>query len=178
MAEMGVPLRCHLLIGPPGSGKSTLAQRMQAGLPHRCIVSTDQIRQDLYGCAAKQGSWPEIEAEVIRRIGQGVRQGLTVIYDATNTQRDWRVVLLQRLEPLGADWIGWYLTTPLATCHQRNQSRERQVPAGIIDAAHAALRQCPPLISEGFWAVYALGAEASTAQVEGRLRELEHGCGD
>jgi predicted kinase len=171
--ERGGPLRCHLLIGPPGSGKSTLAQRMQAGLPHRCLVSTDQIRQDLYGNAAEQGSWPEIEAEVIRRIGQGVEQGQSVIYDATNTQRSWRIALLRRLAPLGADWIGWYLTTPLATCHQWNQSRERQVPAGVIDAAHAALRQCPPLPSEGFWAVYALGAEANADQVEGRLRDLE-----
>ncbi len=172
---MVVPLRCHLLIGPPGSGKSTLAQRMQAVLPDSCLVSTDQIRQELYGCAAEQGSWPEIEAEVIRRIGQGVDQGQSVIYDATNARRPWRMTLLQRLKPLGVDWIGWHLKTPLATCHQWNQQRERQVPARVIESAHLALRQFPPLAAEGFWAVYALKAEASIAPIQSRLQGLERG---
>ncbi len=174
-AGIVVPLCCHLLIGPPGSGKSTLAQRMQAALPHSCLVSTDQIRQEFYGCAAEQGVWPEIEAEVIRRIGQGVGQCQSVIYDATNAQRAWRMALLQRLEPLGVDWIGWHLKTPLATCHQWNRKRDRQVPSEVIEAAHLALRQFPPLAAEGFRAVYALGAKASADDIQSKLKGLERG---
>ncbi len=174
-AGMVVPFYCHLLIGPPGSGKSILAQRMQAVLPHSCLVSTDQIRQELYGCAAEQGAWPEIEAEVIRRIGQGVAQGQSVIYDATHARRAWRMGLLQRLKPLGVDWIGWHLKTPLTTCHQWNQQRERQVPARVIESAHVALRRFPPLAAEGFWAVYAIEAEVSLDQIQSRLQGLERG---
>lgn len=172
---MAVPLCCHLLIGPPGSGKSTLAQWMQAELPHSCIVSTDQIRRDLYGCAAEQGSWPEIEAEVIRRIALEVEQGQIVIYDATNAQRAWRMALLQRLKPLGIDWVGWHLKTPLATCHQRNRQRDRQVPSEVIEAAHWALRQFPPLAAEGFRAVYFLEANASADHIQSKLKGLERG---
>ena len=172
---MGVPLCCHLLIGPPGSGKSTLAQRMQAELPHSCIVSTDQIRQEFYGCAAEQGLWPEIEAEVIRRIGHGVVQGQIVIYDATNARRAWRMTLLQRLAPLGADWVGWHLKTPLATCHQWNRQRDRRVPSGVIDATYGALRQFPPLAAEGFRAVYSLESNASADQIQSKLKGLERG---
>ena len=170
---MGFPLCCHLLIGPPGSGKSTLAQRMQRVIPQSCLVSTDQMRQDLYGCATEQGVWPEIEAEVIRRIGQGVEQGQIVIYDATNARRVWRMALLRRLEPLEVAWVGWHLKTPLALCHQWNRQRDRQVPSGVIDAAYGALQQFPPLAAEGFRAVYALGAEASDDDIQSKLKGLE-----
>ncbi|MEB3290531.1 MAG: AAA family ATPase [Leptolyngbya sp.] len=172
---MEVPLYCHLLIGPPGSGKSTLAKRIQAEIPHSCIVSTDQIRQDLYGCAAEQGVWSEIEAEVIRRIGQGVERGQSVIYDATNARRVWRMTLLRRLSPLGVDWVGWYLKTPLATCRQWNRERDRQVPPEVIESAHLALRQFPPLAAEGFRAVYSLGAEASADDIQAKLKGLDRG---
>jgi predicted kinase len=170
---MVVPWRCHLLIGPPGSGKSTLARQIQAGLPHSCLVSTDQIRQNLYGDAAKQGAWPDIEAEVVRQITQAVERGEAVIYDATNAWRPWRVALLKRLEPLDIAWIGWHLTTPLAICQQRNSQRTRQVPAAVIESSYEALQRCPPSVTEGFVAVYALEGEAPYPQVERYLQQGE-----
>nr|WP_275072621.1 AAA family ATPase [Petrachloros mirabilis] len=52
----------------PGSGKSTLAQQWVAHDPNLCWVSTDAIRQNLFGDAAIQGAWPPIEAEALRQI--------------------------------------------------------------------------------------------------------------
>jgi predicted kinase len=165
----------HMLIGPPGSGKSTLAQHMQVWLPHSCLVSTDQIRQDLYGDAAEQGAWPAIEAEVVRQMAQAIEKGQTVIYDATNTQRLWRIAFLQRLQPLGMAWIGWHLTTPLAICQQRNRQRSRQVPAPVITTCYEALQRCPPLVSDGFWAIYAVDDQTPDRQVAAYLQQAQRG---
>ncbi len=59
---MSDALRCHLLIGPPDSGKTTLAAVLahrltQLGQPNE-VLSTDGIREELYGDATIQGFWP------------------------------------------------------------------------------------------------------------------------
>ncbi len=65
---MPTPLICHFLIGIPGSGKSTFAAQL-AKLGNYRIVSTDAIRQQLYGDAIIQGEWSEVEELVISQIG-------------------------------------------------------------------------------------------------------------
>ena len=163
---------CHMLIGPPGSGKSTLAQQMQARLPHSQIVSTDRIRRALYGDETHQGNWLEIEAVVLDQIRSALKQRHSVIYDATNAQRLWRMSLIEKLKVLAPQWVGWQLKTPLETCHQWNQQRDRQVPTAVIDCQYAALQQFPPLTAEGFVAVYAIKVPHSLDQIDARLKRL------
>lgn len=160
-----VPSRlCHLLIGPPGSGKSTLAAQLQAQFSPCVIVSTDRIRQDLYGDEAHQGNWAEIEAVVQDQIRQAVAAGQGVIYDATNAKRAWRIAFLQAVAPLDLTWVGWHLTTQLATCHQWNQQRDRTVPAAVIDCLYADLRRFPPCAAEGFVAIYTIDPQLDPQQ--------------
>lgn len=64
-------LRCHLLIGPPASGKTTTAALL-APLLQAEVFSTDRIREELYGDAAIQGHWPEVEARLHESIRQAV----------------------------------------------------------------------------------------------------------
>lgn len=56
---MASALRCHLLIGPPGSGKSSVAAVLAAQLKASgavvALLSTDQVRQELYGDAGFKG---------------------------------------------------------------------------------------------------------------------------
>ncbi|WP_204138290.1 AAA family ATPase [Halomicronema sp. CCY15110] len=163
---------CHMLIGPAGSGKSTLAQQMQQWFAHSHIVSTDRIRRELYGDEAHQGHWPEIEAIALRQIHDAVAAGRSVIYDATNARRPWRMALLTQLQPFAPCWVGWQLKTPLKTCHQWNQQRDRQVPTAVINDQHTALQQFPPLTAEGFWAVYSLPVPPAIEQIEAALKRL------
>jgi predicted kinase len=161
-----------MLIGPPGSGKSTLAHHLHQLIPQSCLVSTDQIRQQLYGDPTIQGPWPQIEAVVEAQVRQALDQGQTVIYDATNARRVWRQALLQRLAPLQATWVGWYLTTPLATCLEWNRQRPRAVAPEVIEALYQALKQFPPQAAEGFIALYALDPRQGLDTLADRLQQL------
>lgn len=152
---MAQPLICHLLIGLPASGKSTFAQKLAQEINDVVVVSTDTIRANLYGDETTQGNWVEIEREVCRQIREAIDKKQPVIYDATNAARPWRMGFLQKQIDLeNVEWVGWYLETPVHTCKERNQKRDRQVPDEVIDKMNADLQQSPPDKVEGMLAVY------------------------
>ena len=162
-----VPLRCHLLIGPPASGKTTLAGVL-ATLTGAVVLSTDVVRAELFGDAAVQGPWSDIETLLHQRIREAVAAGTPVIVDATHARRAWRLAITQALVlPAPVEWIGWWLYTPLATCLQWNQNRKRLVPEPVIREMAAALADpvFGPSRAEGFAAVVAV--------VPTHLRELD-----
>ncbi|PSO50663.1 MAG: kinase [Cyanobacteria bacterium SW_9_44_58] len=158
---------CHIFIGCPSSGKSSLAATIQENYPDYRIVSTDKIREKLFGDEAIQGNWSEIEPEVFRQIQDHISAGYPVIYDATNAKRPRRMRLLQYLNYYqGVNWLGWYFTTPLGTCLQWNQNRERQVPEEVIKRMAASLKRFPPIAAEGFTTVYSLHPKAKSSLIE------------
>ncbi|MEO1146475.1 MAG: AAA family ATPase [Cyanobacteria bacterium J06638_22] len=140
-----------MLIGLPGSGKSTVAAQLatQEGWQ---IVSTDRIREQLFGDAAIQGAWPQVWAEVERQL-RAIAQSSDgkVIYDATNVRRCHRRQFLTRARSWGFDTIeAYWLDVPLAVCLERNQRRDRQVPVPIICKMYRQLRGGSPSVKEGF----------------------------
>jgi predicted kinase len=161
----------HFLIGPPGSGKSTLAQYLSELLTNCLIICTDDIRQELYGDPSIQGHWPDIETRVFERITHALQKGLTIIYDATNARRSWRLDLLQKLPE--TNWIGWHLTTPLDVCKQRNQQRSRQVPDSVVEAMAQALKTFPPVPAEGFLDVLTLDLAGSVPTQQQILKKIK-----
>jgi predicted kinase len=144
------PIICHCLIGPPGSGKSTLAQQWLLRYPSYVWVSTDQVREQLYGNPAHQGHWPDIDAAVEKQITEALADQRPVIYDATNTCRSWRLGFLQKFATPDTLWLGWHLTTPMELCLARNQQRARQVPPTVIQRAYETLKLVKPDEMEGF----------------------------
>ena len=140
------------MIGPPGSGKSTLAATL-APLLHARIVSSDDLRQQLWGDPGTQGPWTELEPLLHRAIDSALHGGDNVLIDATHAQRSWRSRLMCR--DLGARhlrWFGWWLQTPLNQCLAWNRARQRQVPDAVIGAMHQGLTtpSDKPDRSEGF----------------------------
>ncbi|MDH6101886.1 WYL domain-containing protein [Chrysosporum ovalisporum ANA283AFssAo] len=149
----------HFLIGTPGSGKSTFA-KLISRLGNCEIISTDDIREELYADAAIQGEWQKIEETAIQLICTALSEGKSIIYDATNFKRCFRIDFLLKVNSQVAqrkltqpNWIAWYLQTPLSTCMEWNQQRQRQVPATIIESMYKMLQQFPPITGEGFAAV-------------------------
>ncbi|MBC1222434.1 WYL domain-containing protein [Nostoc sp. UCD120] len=161
---------CHFLIGIPGSGKTTFAVEL-AKLGNYRIVSTDAIRQQLYGDASIQGEWSQIEEKVISETVDAIAEGNSVIYDATNAKRAWRIDLLLKLKlklsrTSPVLWMAWYLQTPLATCKVWNQQRTRQVPEVIIENMHQSLQQFGPVATEGFAAVKEIDVTSTNFDIQ------------
>lgn len=160
-------LLCHILIGCPSSGKSNLARQIQQENPQYQIISTDQIRAELFGDETIQGNWSQVEAQLYATIDQALEAGVPIIYDATNAKRVWRMGLLQKLRQYPeVDWMGWYLKTPLETCLQWNQQRDRQVPEAVIQRMSHWLKQFPPDDGEGFTALHTLKPDSLDAWLE------------
>ncbi len=142
---------CHFLIGVPGSGKSTLASQWIEQDPNCIVVSTDEIRNQMFGSEHIQGDWKLIESELLTRVKAAIASGSSVIYDATNAKRPWRMDILQKFASVGVKMsIGWHLQTPLEECYRRNQQRQRQVDEKIIASYAESLKEFEPIEAEGF----------------------------
>ncbi len=158
------PLRCHMLIGPPASGKTTLTAVM-APLLNAKVLSTDRIREELYGDPAIKGNWPEIEKRLHQSIYDNIACGESVLIDATHAKRPWRLALTQGLMlPLPVEWIGWWLTTPKEVCLEWNNLRHRLVPELMIHQFAAALENpvFAPERAEGFTTLITLNPSLSS----------------
>jgi len=138
---------CYLLVGVPGSGKSTLAKRL-ARSKNALVLSTDTIRQILYGNPEIQGNWKDIERVLHRLLLKCVSQNKSVIIDATHTLKAHRKTLLKLSKQI--NWTCIYLKTDLDTCHKRNLKRSKTVPKTVIDNMYQNLLNEPPTLSEGF----------------------------
>jgi predicted kinase len=157
-------LRCHLLIGQPASGKTTLAKALAPlltapGEPPAQVLSTDAIRAEVFGDAAVQGPWVDIQQRLHQRIQECVAAGIPVIVDATHARRAWRLAITQALPlPAPVEWIGWWLYTDLPTSLAWNARRERAVPVPVIQEMAAALADphFGPSRAEGFAAICAV----------------------
>ena len=157
-------LRCHLLIGQPASGKTTLAKALAPlltgpGDPPAQLLSTDAIRAEVFGDAAVQGPWIDIQQRLHQRIQECVAAGIPVIVDATHARRAWRLAITQALPlPAPVEWIGWWLYTDLPTSLAWNAKRERAVPVPVIQEMAAALADphFGPSRAEGFAAICAV----------------------
>ncbi len=158
------PLRCHLLIGQPASGKTTLAQALAPlltgpGEAPALVLSTDVIRAEVFGDAAVQGPWVDIQQRLHQRIQEAVAAGTPVIIDATHARRPWRLAITQALPlPAPVEWIGWWLYTDLPTSLEWNSRRQRAVPVPVIQEMAAALADphFGPCRAEGFAAICAV----------------------
>ena len=131
----------HFLIGLPASGKSTFAEQLAKLGPEYTIISTDQIRGELFGDESIQGNWLDIEKVALSRIKAADESGNVAIYDATNFKREYRLDFLGKVNKItgkSLQWMAWQLDTPLEICQRRNQERARQVPACLLYTSDAA----------------------------------------
>jgi predicted kinase len=121
----------HLVmtVGPSGAGKSTWIEK---NFPEYHRISLDDIRETLTGKADDQSANRKVLHTAHEQLKSHLRQKQSVVWDATNTRRDFRQPLIELGINYGAmiTFVIFHVTASVIA--QRNQQRQRVVPASVI----------------------------------------------
>lgn len=139
-----------MLIGLPACGKSTWARHYTKNHLHSVVLSSDAIREELYGDESIQGDPNVIFGKMRSRALHELRKGNSVVYDATNICfKDRKGILNSVNKELPEVWItGVVFATPVEVCKEWNQKRARSVPDFVYDKM--LHRWQTPFMGEGF----------------------------
>lgn len=141
-----------MLIGIPGSGKSTYAEKIKNDY---CVhLSSDKIREDLYGDASIQGKPEEVFGVMQDKAMVAFDKGYSVIYDATNLTRKDRASILSKT-PAFVRKEAVVIFAPIEECIKRDAARNRTVGEVVIDRMVKKFQ--PPYYDEGFDSISIVG---------------------
>lgn len=135
----------YIMCGLPGSGKTTTALNILKENKNALWVSSDSVREGLYGSEEIQGNPKEVFTEVDRLVQKALDEGHDVVYDATNISKATRRNIMNKFD---AEYICVYCNAELDTCIQRNDSRIRKVPHKVIKRMYKNFEE--PTIDEGY----------------------------
>ncbi len=118
-----------VLVGIPGVGKSTYAKQFNKSYVY---LSSDEIR--FANGITDGGGAPMVFQQMLRRTKESLTNGLSVIYDATNVNRNRRIDLLQNLKHFDCVKRCICFIEPYEICLQQNAERTgaRFVPEKAI----------------------------------------------
>lgn len=136
-----------MLVGLPASGKSTLAKKLKEEYNAE-IISSDNLRKELYGDEQNQEHNGEIFNEMMKRTVACLKKNKNVIYDATNINSKRRISACSQVSRYADERICYLLTTSYELCIKRNNERERKVPDEVIKRMLYSFNT--PSIYEGF----------------------------
>lgn len=121
------------MVGVPGSGKSYYAQKMCD--KNTVVVSSDQVRKDLFGDENFQGNNAAVFDEVHRRIKKHIENKKNVIVDATNINRKARKSIINTARSVDkcCRIFACVIATPVNQCIYQDSKRERCVGPEVIN---------------------------------------------
>ena len=147
----------NVLVGLPGSGKDYYA-KSKANPETDVIISSDDIRAELYGSAECQDNPARVFEQMFKRTCAAVRDGKNMIYyNATNISRKRRMNLIKELRNSlkDVDCLHIFATVviaPFSICLERNSARDRVVPEEAMNRMYRQFNV--PSTAEGFSAVF------------------------
>lgn len=140
----------NVLVGLPGSGKDYFA-RKTANEATDVIISSDDIRAELYGSAECQDNPSRVFEEMFKRTCAAIRAGKAMVYyNATNLSRKRRMNLIKEFKQALGDVkiMATFIATPYSICLERNASRDRVVPRSVLERMYKQFNV--PSCYEGF----------------------------
>ena len=141
--------KVYVMCGLPGSGKTTIAHQIAADLD-AVVISSDSIREELYGDESVQGQPSVVFDALYSRAHAVIDDNLSVILDATNIKKRDRARVFQEFPD--NEIAAFVINTPVEVCKQRNGERERVVPEYVIDRMAKSFEV--PTREEGFVKIY------------------------
>lgn len=136
-----------MLVGLPGSGKSTYAQTLKDS---HVIHSSDALRKELFGDENKnsKGCNKLVFQTLHKRVKDDLRNGKSVVYDATNLIGKRRAEFLRTIRNVDCYKKCVLIASPFFLCTINNKSRERVVPYSVIERMYKSFN--PPYYYEGY----------------------------
>lgn len=131
----------YFMVGISGSGKSTIAGDLSNALNIK-VISSDAIRYEIYGDENIQDNPQRIFNILHKRVKEELKNGRSVIYDATNLSMKRRVAFLKETKNIYCEKICIIVNTPFSECVLRNELRERTVPYDVLIRQRNSF-QCP-----------------------------------
>lgn len=138
-----------MMVGLPGAGKSTVSKEI-AERENAVILSADALKDELLNGANDEKYNPMIFHELYTRAQNNIRNGKSVVLDATNAGSETRIDALKKYDACEKEC--YYINTPLEVCLERNSRRQRMVSEDLIVSMYTRLML--PSTTEGFDRVF------------------------
>lgn len=149
-----------LLCGIPGSGKSTFS-KMYEPLKHHLVLSSDDIRKELWGDESEQSGNHEVFKLLYKRMYYAICNGITVVFDATNvTLKDRKKAI--KACPKGVEKWCIYIVPNVEKAKENNKKRERIIPENVIE--RMARQFVVPTHDEGFDRIWRMDGSQVTEE--------------
>ena len=142
--------KLYIMVGLPGSGKSTYAKKLSKEINAE-IISSDDIRIELFGIDKKVPNSKKVFKEMRKRIYSYLSQDINVICDATNVSIEKRASFLARdCSELANSKIAIVVNRDIDTCKKQNVQREESQRVPVVAIYTLAKNFVFPTLNEGF----------------------------
>lgn len=130
----------------------TVVIQENAATPETVWISSDKIREELYGSEDTQGDSSKVFELMRTRTQDALNEGKNVIYDACNINSKKRTAFLNLLKKFQGEKICVISATPYEECVKRNAQRDRVVPEEVIKRMYTTWMT--PYYFEGWDSIY------------------------
>ena len=133
-------------IGPSYSGKSYYGKHLvEKGF---VVVSSDKIREELYGNESIQGNPAEVFQIAHKRALEFLQKGKSVYFDSTGLKATHRIQFLEYIKKVDCEKECVIFLVSNDILQQRHALRERKVPWSVVEKQHQSFQI--PCYGEGW----------------------------
>ena len=155
------------LIGLPAAGKSSYCESYKVLCPDVVIVSSDAIREEVFGDVNDQSHNQEVFSIVEKRCREALKANRETVLDATNLNRKRRINFIKVMPKCEVEAVVFAI--PFEVCCERNEDRERVVPMFAMERMYKSFQ--PPHYAEGFDKINYITLNSKKASLEDILNK-------